>query len=110
MTESVPRILIVKATDEEFVLHMKDWNTLVIAIKKAAPSRAETVEFSNADTGEVINMLKLTTVQQCALSVDFLDAEGNPAPVDGAPVWSVANPQIGHVDVDTTDAKKAIFV
>jgi len=33
-------------------------------------------------------MLLLTDLQQVDLSVAFTDAAGNPAPVDGAPVWS----------------------
>jgi len=33
-------------------------------------------------------MLNLTDSQQVALTVAFADKAGNPAPVDGAPVWT----------------------
>ena len=38
--------------------------------------------------------LVLTDVQQVALSVSFLSKAGNPAKVDGAPVWSVSDPAV----------------
>jgi hypothetical protein len=41
-----------------------------------------------------ISMLQLTDVQSCSLSVQPIDAKGNPAPVDGPPSWSVSDPTI----------------
>lgn len=35
--------------------------------------------------------LILTDVQKVTFSVSFVTAKGNPAPVDGAPVWSVSD-------------------
>src|SRR5262245_36595978 len=37
---------------------------------------------------------QLTSTQQQVLSVRFTDARGNAAPVDGAPVWAVDNPNV----------------
>lgn len=37
------------------------------------------------------DMLTLTDIQKCALAVEFKTAAGNPAKVDGAPVWSVSD-------------------
>lgn len=39
-------------------------------------------------------MLILTDVQQVPLAVAFKDAAGNPAAVDGAPVWTSSDPTI----------------
>lgn len=39
-------------------------------------------------------MLILTDLQQVGLTVAFADAAGNPATVDGTPVWSSSNPAI----------------
>lgn len=36
-------------------------------------------------------MLILTDVQKCALSIAPVDGAGNPAPVDGVPLWGVTN-------------------
>ena len=35
--------------------------------------------------------LVLTDIQKCSLTVAFVDARGNAAPVDGVPVWSVSD-------------------
>ena len=35
--------------------------------------------------------LTLTDVQKCALSIQPVDAKGNPAPVDGIPAWTVSD-------------------
>ncbi len=44
--------------------------------------------------GEVSIMVTLTSNQQVTLSVAFKDKKGNPAPVDGAPVWGVDHPNV----------------
>ncbi len=41
-----------------------------------------------------IKMLLLTDVQKATLSIAPVDAKGNPAPVDGAPSWSVSDPTL----------------
>src|SRR6266478_125156 len=43
---------------------------------------------------ENIKMLQLTDTQKCTLSIAPVDAKGNPAPVDGAPSWSVSDPAL----------------
>ena len=35
--------------------------------------------------------LILTATQQATYAVSFVDSKGNPAPVDGIPVWAVAD-------------------
>ncbi len=39
-------------------------------------------------------MLTLTDEQKCHLSIQPLTAAGNPAKVDGAPVWEASDPSI----------------
>jgi len=102
------RVIIQKQDDEDFILSVNG-NDLIVTISEKVHD-AVTVRFFNAETGEPTTMEILTKVQQVALSVAFLDAEGDPAPVDGDPVWSVANSTIGHLDVDPSDAMKATFV
>jgi hypothetical protein len=45
-------------------------------------------------------MVVLTDEQQVRLQVKFLTAAGNPARVDGAPQWSVSNPDVIDLIVD----------
>jgi hypothetical protein len=42
-------------------------------------------------TQEDVTMLQLTDIQKCTLSVAFVDAKGNAAPVDGVPAWTVSD-------------------
>ena len=51
--------------------------------------------------------LVLTDAQKVALSVTFLDAAGNPASVDGAPVWGSSDPTIVLVEA-ATDGLSAV--
>lgn len=44
-------------------------------------------------------MLLLTDTQKCPLSITPVDSKGNPAEVDGAPEWSVADPALLTIDV-----------
>lgn len=39
-------------------------------------------------------MLTMTSSQKATLTVSFRDKKGNPAPVDGAPVWGIDNPNV----------------
>jgi len=52
--------------------------------------------------------LILTATQQCALAIEVFDAKGNPATVDGVPVWSSSEPAYvtvtAGVDGMTADA------
>jgi hypothetical protein len=43
--------------------------------------------------------LILKANQQAPLAVRFEDAEGNPARVDGVPVWGVSSPNVGELVV-----------
>jgi hypothetical protein len=47
-------------------------------------------------------MLNLTVTQQSALTVAYVDAAGNPAIVDGDPVWSVTDPAIVELTAGAT--------
>lgn len=44
--------------------------------------------------GDVLMAVQLTSSQQCVLSIALTDKKGNPATSDGAPVWSVDNPNV----------------
>lgn len=44
--------------------------------------------------GEVLMSLQLTDSQQCELSIKPVDKKGNPAKLDGKPVWSVDNTEL----------------
>lgn len=46
-------------------------------------------------------MLILTDAQKVTLSVGFTNPIGNPAPVDGVPVWTVSDPNI--IDLQVSD-------
>lgn len=54
-------------------------------------------------------MLILTDIQKCSLLIQPVDAKGNPAPVDGAPTWSVADPTILSV-TPAADGLTAVIV
>lgn len=43
--------------------------------------------------------LVLSVTQRVALAIQPVDAHGNPAPVDGAPVWEVSDPSIVSLGV-----------
>src|SRR6267142_6349149 len=51
-------------------------------------------QIENEPRKDFIKMLQLTDVQKCTLSIAPVDAKGNPAPVDGAPSWSVSDPAL----------------
>lgn len=44
--------------------------------------------------GETLMGLQLTDSQQCDLSAKIVDKKGNPAKVDGVPVWLTDNPDV----------------
>lgn len=44
-------------------------------------------------------MLILKATQKVPLAVSFQDAEGNPASVEGIPVWGVSDPSVGVLNV-----------
>jgi hypothetical protein len=53
-------------------------------------------------------MQSLTTTQFVVASVKPVDREGNPAPVDGLPVWTNSNPNVVQMDV-AVDGFSATF-
>lgn len=54
-------------------------------------------------------LLVLTDEQQCALSIQPLTAAGNPATVDGVPVWDVADDSLLSIEV-SEDGLSAVVV
>jgi len=46
-------------------------------------------------------MLVLTATQKCALTFAVVDAKGNPASVEGVPVWDTSDPSKITVDAST---------
>lgn len=44
-------------------------------------------------------MLLMTVTQKAQLALEPKDARGNPAPLDGVPVWTVANPAVATLTV-----------
>lgn len=44
--------------------------------------------------GEVLAMFQLTDTQQVTVTAAFVDKKGNPAQVDGVPVWLVDNDSV----------------
>ncbi len=55
-------------------------------------------------------MFILTDVQQVPLTVAFADKAGNPANVDGAPVWTSSDPTIVTVTANGADGMSATAV
>lgn len=53
--------------------------------------------------------LILKSDQKVALSVAFIDAAGNPASIDGVPVWSVSAPGIVSLEV-AEDGRSAVAI
>ena len=53
-------------------------------------------------------MLLLRDDQKVSLSIQPLDAKGNPARVDGVPAWSVSDPSLGTVQA-AADGLSAVF-
>ena len=53
--------------------------------------------------------LLLSVVQQVTLSIAPVDAKGNPAPIDGVPVWSALDPAIATLTV-ADDGRSALLV
>lgn len=66
---------------------------------------AESIVFSAVVEGisqKGITMLQLNDVQSCTLSIQPVDSRNNPAPVDGAPTWTVSDATILTISVDST--------
>ena len=45
--------------------------------------------------------------KRITVKIDFVDANGNPAKVDGAVAWTSSNAAVGSVLADTTDSTRA---
>ena len=100
-------IYIEKKDGESFFVSFSNPNTLIVTIR---PAVAVGFQFINVETGDVITMLKMTYTQQVALSLQPVDAAGNPAEIDGEATWDLANPAVGSINVDPTDSLMATFV
>src|SRR5262245_15536781 len=74
---------------------MRDWSVfpmiLSVATQERAPDRTPEYRTPFISKSGVILMLTLTATQKATLSVEFLDSKGNPASVDGVPVWMTDN-------------------
>lgn len=57
------------------------------------------VKFFDRLKGKVITMANLKVSQKLPLSISIVDAGGNPALVDGLPIWSVLDPAKGSLAV-----------
>lgn len=55
------------------------------------PQPAVRFTFFNSSHKEIC-MLKLSTIQKSTIGIKPVDKKGNPAPVDGVPVWDVSAP------------------
>ena len=44
-------------------------------------------------------MFKLTAIQQVSCAITYVDAHGNPAPVEGPPSWSSSDESVIALDV-----------
>lgn len=76
-------------------------NRIEALLKRPAVGAASTIEFYTTLGGlkrKVTNML-LKVNQNLPLSVEFKDAQGNPAKVDGAPQWAVTAPDLADLEV-----------
>ncbi len=65
-----------------------------VAVSEQTTPVTPTPHAKRAPKGEVNLMLTLTSSQKAALTVAFKDKKGNPATVDGAPIWGVDNPNV----------------
>jgi hypothetical protein len=52
--------------------------------------------------------LVLTDSQQAPLQINPTTKKGNPAPIDGDPVWGTSDAEVVTLEVDPTDAKKVV--
>lgn len=81
--------------DESLVL-LKELQALV-------PGPAVKIVFNATIKGEPtqegVTMLQLTDVQQVSLTIQPVDAKGNPAPVDGVPAWNVSDATVLDLQV-----------
>ena len=51
------------------------------------------------DRKERVTNMFLPVTKKLPLSLDILDAKGNPAKVDGAPAWALTDPTFGALEV-----------
>jgi hypothetical protein len=54
-------------------------------------------------------MLTMTATQECELTLEITDAKGNPASVDGVPVWSSADETRISIEAATDGMSATIF-
>jgi len=68
------------------------WNAARNIISEEPKIKLGFTTFSIDEEGNY--MLLLTVTQKCSLTLDPRDAKGNPAPLDGAPMWSSSDTSI----------------
>jgi hypothetical protein len=71
--------------------------------KKPKPSKAKKIIFVKLVCGPVtlegdITMYKIPNIYDLSLSIQPVDAKGQPAPVDGVPVWAVSDEAIAALN------------
>lgn len=70
-------------------------------IELIEPGPAVEIIFTAEVDGQLqfgVTMLNLTDTQQATLSIQPVDKKGNPAPVDGVPVWASSNTEVLTVE------------
>jgi hypothetical protein len=86
-------------------------NRIEQAIVTPELPKADSIVFyiiKNGQKRRVLGMEKLAIGEEAALSLVITDKGGNDAPVDGAPLWSLDNADIGALDV-AADGLSAFF-
>lgn len=63
--------------------------------------------FVNVVPHKGVVMARLTTEEIVSASVTYLTAKGNPAPIDGAVVWTSSDEAVATVAADPADSKNA---
>ncbi len=81
-------LLVLQVLFANFELVLHDENGELILEFRPRP-KAVRIKFVNSSHKE-ISMLKMSAVQKSTVSIKPVDIKGNPAAVDGVPVWGVS--------------------
>lgn len=119
MLTDVLKRLIVEAIDKE-IKKLREGAALLLKLiadleelkkKYLKPTNAAKIKFFTLIDGkkeEITNML-LPVSKKLPLSLEIVDAKGNPAAVDGAPFWDLTDAALGALTV-AADGLSAEFV
>lgn len=87
-----------------------DW-LKATALVSPLPHLRWTIKFSRYSIIEGNDlMITITDNQQFEVTISPVDAKGNPAPIEGAPVWSVSDPALLTVTALEPDGLTALVV